>query len=433
MPLASENGSENSILSAEAEMAKVRGNIVFVTPPTGEFQTDRASIKAAVAQAEPGDIIQFAQGTYVIGSDALWNGILVDVPNTTLQGHPGGTTLKGGDNINSRGQYLGFTLSGGNQTVRGFTFESFSWTTLYLNYSLYAETGGYVVEHNIFRNSTVGIMYMGQSEEVSHIQHNVFDNIGTNFWIYGKTCHIKWNKVMASEPDKVPLWGYPANVGGISAWYTPCDNNVIAFNTIDGISDGIILAAYWASNEDASCSNNLITGNKFINPKIYTEWDLGTMVMLFSGDDKTFKVYQVLNNTYLGSGGVAILSEGGTNTTISGNKINGVRELPQSFWPWLTGIGIYIDGYSNSNNLIRNKFNDNDIYDIALYGDNNTVITASMNDKVLDNGEGNVVIGTGLRKSGRENLALSKPYVEADNKKMEMMRELMRHYKERSE
>ena len=66
-------------------MAKVQGNIVFVARPTGEFQTDRASIKAAVSQAEPGDIIQFAQGTYVIGSDVPWDRIFVDVPNTTLQ------------------------------------------------------------------------------------------------------------------------------------------------------------------------------------------------------------------------------------------------------------------------------------------------------------------------------------------------------------
>jgi len=419
MPLSTENSAETESITLESMDAN-NSNVVFVAPPSGDSETDRASIEAAVAQAEPGDIIQFSQGTYVIGSDVSWDGILVDVPNTTLQGHPGGTTLKGGDNITTQGQYLGFTLTGGNQTVRNLTFESFSWTSLYLNYSLYAETGGYVVEHNIFRNSTVGIMYLGQSEEVSHIKHNVFDNIGTSFWIYGKTCHIKGNKVLASDPDKVPFWGYPANVGGISAWFTPCDNNVIAYNTIDGISDGIILSAFYAVTENASCSNNRVVGNKFLNQKIYKEWDLGTMVILDSKTDNKFENNQISHNTYLGSGGIGILTFGISNTTIANNTITNTSVLSSPYFP--SGYGIFLGEESHHNQLLHNKFTNNELYDIILYGDNNTIITGIGSNKIQDNGEGNIIMGRGFRKA--KSLNKAQLTVQTSFKKLQQIRQL---------
>jgi len=426
--VSTESGNE---LITDSEMAVPQGKVIFVAPPTGDFQTDRASVKAAVAQTEPGDIVQFAAGTYVIGSDVPWDGIVVDVPGITLQGHPDGTTLKGGDNITMAGQYLGFTLTGGHQTVRGLTFDSFAWTVLYLNSSLYSEKGGYRIEHNTFRNSTIGIMYQGQSEEISNIQHNVFDNIGAATWVYGKTCYFKWNKVIASDPYKVPVWGYPATVGGVSAWYTPCDNNIFAHNILDGISDGIILAVAFAESDEASCNNNLIIGNKFLHQEIYTEDDLGTMVMLFSTPGKSFEDNRILNNTYLGSGGIGIYSEGGSNTTFANNKIKGAREYSPSFWQ--TGIGIYLDENSDRNRLEKNKFHDNDLYDIALYGDYNTVITSSRNDNVLDNGEGNQVLGRGLRKLGQKNVDMAIPVAETAKKKREMIKELMQHIVKKSE
>ncbi len=100
-PVSPKNGALNNTTEVQAELAKTRGKIVFVASPSGNVLADRAIIKAAVAQAEPGDIVQFASGTYLIGTGVpySYDGIVVDVPNTILQGHPGGTTLKGGDNI----------------------------------------------------------------------------------------------------------------------------------------------------------------------------------------------------------------------------------------------------------------------------------------------------------------------------------------------
>ena len=64
---------------------------VYVAPPTGD-ETDRASILAALAQAGPGDVIQFAPGIYVVGEI-----IPIETAELTILGHGDGTTLRGCD------------------------------------------------------------------------------------------------------------------------------------------------------------------------------------------------------------------------------------------------------------------------------------------------------------------------------------------------
>ena len=66
--------------------------VVHVAPPTGEREADRASIVAALNEVEPGGIVQFAPGTYLIGA-----GIRIRVARLTLRGHSQGTTLRGCD------------------------------------------------------------------------------------------------------------------------------------------------------------------------------------------------------------------------------------------------------------------------------------------------------------------------------------------------
>jgi len=425
--LSTENETE---LAIESEMGVPQRNVVFVAMPTGEFQTDRASIETAVAQAEPGDIIQFDKGTYYIGNGVpfTWDGVVIDVPNTTLQGHPGGTTLKGGDNIQAWGEYEGLILTGGNQTVRHLTFESFSSGAINLNYDLFAETGGYVVEKNIFRNSVTGIYLVGQSDDISYIRHNSFNNVGFAFQVLGKTGHVKWNTITATDPDLVPILGQPYNVGGAGAIFGPCENNIFAFNKIEGIADGIWLDNMFAGSADAACRNNLILGNKFFGQKVFTEYDLGTMAWLSSSEDFPFENNKVINNTLFGSSGIGIFLQGGTETTIDRNSISGTRPLPNSYLP--TGFGICLDENSHQNNLANNRFMDNENFDIALFGNNNTVMTNSRNNKILDEGGGNVVSGPGLRKAGGQ--ALTKPLAEKAQKKREMMRQIMKHYIEKS-
>ncbi|CAN5678507.1 hypothetical protein BH23GEM7_BH23GEM7_30560 [soil metagenome] len=70
--------------------AAPESDVVHVAPPTGEAETDRASILAALERVQQGGTVQFAPGTYLIGEI-----IRVPTPRLTLLGHPDGTTLRG--------------------------------------------------------------------------------------------------------------------------------------------------------------------------------------------------------------------------------------------------------------------------------------------------------------------------------------------------
>jgi hypothetical protein len=73
-----------------ASMAEVAADTAYVSSPTEDRDTDRASILTALEQVQPGGIVQFAAGTYLIGEF-----IEVPVSRITLLGHHRGTTLRG--------------------------------------------------------------------------------------------------------------------------------------------------------------------------------------------------------------------------------------------------------------------------------------------------------------------------------------------------
>jgi pimeloyl-ACP methyl ester carboxylesterase len=109
--------------------AQPAGNVevVHVAPPTGDRDTDRSSILAALEQVEPGGTIQFAPGTYLLGGF-----IPVSVSGVTLLGHPSGTTLLGCDPAmapppDPRVRCNTLALIGSRQVVRNLTFEYMSW------------------------------------------------------------------------------------------------------------------------------------------------------------------------------------------------------------------------------------------------------------------------------------------------------------------
>ncbi|MBD3617105.1 MAG: hypothetical protein HUJ22_11095 [Gracilimonas sp.] len=109
---------------------------LYIALPTGELETDRASILTALEQAEPGVTVQFATGTYLVGEV-----IQIATPGLTLLGHQEGTVLKGckleeykaaeQEIIEAEGGFVReaisrcgmFELTGGGVTVHGLTFE----------------------------------------------------------------------------------------------------------------------------------------------------------------------------------------------------------------------------------------------------------------------------------------------------------------------
>ena len=71
-------------------MSAARADTLHVSPPTGDQTTDRASILASLAKAQPGDIIQFAPGIYLVGEI-----FRIEIARLIILGHPDGTTLRG--------------------------------------------------------------------------------------------------------------------------------------------------------------------------------------------------------------------------------------------------------------------------------------------------------------------------------------------------
>lgn len=258
---------------------------VHVASPTGEKETDRASILAALEKAGPGDIIQFAPGTYLVGEI-----IHVTTPGILLIGHPEGTTLRGCDpsefpryptdlaemfvgvvNCN------GLALAGGNQRVFDLTLE-YAWHALVLgdfeckleggcgpiSNRVRTRSGGYEIVGNTFRNTANGIRSIGEWLVPAVIRDNRFVNTFHAAVIHGSTVHFLDNDISVPNPEQVPSSGHPGGALTLSATDTNverslrCVGNVIAGNRVEGHPDGISIILF---RPGTSCHDNVIRDN----------------------------------------------------------------------------------------------------------------------------------------------------------------------------
>ncbi len=385
--------------------------VVQVAPPTGDTAKDRASIRAAIALAHPGDVIRFAAGTYVIGVNVpfSFDFIPVPVPRVTLVGHPDGTTLRGCDitPATQNGQCDGLALIGGHQTIRNITFEDFSNAGIILGELLTpSEPGGYRVEHNTFRNSFAGLGMFSQSSDVSRVENNDFINVAVPLSLFGKTVRFRRNRIVAPEPENIPVDQQPIGIiargagpdffGGF-----PCENNVFERNYFEGMADGIIFDVFL----DGECRQNVVRKNAFVGQKIFSELDGGTMVFFinedgfFGGGSSSVDKNVVADNTLLGSEGVGIILFGASRTTIAHNSIRDVSFTP-GFDPLFlgvnrSGVGVWVAEGSDANRIVGNRFRDTESCAVVLEGDRNLVATKDHEDVVLDLGMGNRVVGKG--------------------------------------
>ena len=373
------------------------GAVVQVAPPTGNPATDRTSIEAAVAAAEPGDVIQFAAGTYVIGTGVPFGfeTIEVPVPRTTLLGHPGGTTLKGCDDPTQFGECEGLALTGGKQTVRGLTFESFANRGLSLNVDLLSDRGGYRIEDCRFRSSILGLSLIGDAIEPSRILENTFIDVGVGFSVLGRTAFFEENALIASDPDQVPVFGQPLNVGGAFAIFGggSCHGNVFRVNTVQGFADGWAITTAFAAPGQV-CEGNVVENEHFTDQTLFDpSIDAGTMVFL----EGEARENRILSNVLDGSNGIGIVGLGASRNEISKNRIQDVTATPGTFLP--SGIGILLDEASSANHLLSNHFDNNEVYDILLLGDDNLVVAHSPDDRIADLGDGNRIVGRGAGRA----------------------------------
>ena len=419
--------------------AALEPEVVRVAPPTGEREADRASILAALDQAGQGDTVQFAPGTYLVGEY-----IQVSIPRLTFLGHPTGTTLRGCDSADyeeMEREFADFTaaggvgggtslpdvgrcglleLTGGQQIVRGLTFEHSYWGLILgccHDGSGYRVTdGGHLVEGNTFRSSMNGIRAGSDWPEPSLIRENRFIDVHSPIGVLGRTFHVLNNEISVREPDRV-IFGHPgvAIAFGAEPFAASCERNVVAGNRIEGQPDGILLYI----RPPGSCRDNIIRDNTIVVRRVWLPASSRGFSVDFSSEDDRSVVGVPLSlqvesgeggiladnliegNRIIGGEGVAIEVLRAARTRIVNNTITGVRvrdPFPgntlwggQERWREANGSAIWISPGSHGNEIVGHTFENIASHTVFLEGDSSHVEVRDAADAVRDLGSGNRV------------------------------------------
>jgi parallel beta-helix repeat protein len=411
---------------AAAQLAPAGPDTVHVATPTGERETDRASILAALEQVRPGETVQFASGTYMVGEI-----IDVAISGVTLLGNPDGTTLRGCDPVawqqmmvaaaealigearwNMRARCGMLRLTGGHVTVRNLTFEDTVWGLVlgWMDPTLTSE-GGHHIEGNTFRNSGNGIRVGNQSSGPTIIRQNRFINTYHALGGHGGHLHFLENDISVPEPERVPDPGYPGNAIALCG-----EHNVIAGNRIAGHPEGISMGWGWEVVD--ACRHNVIRDNTIIVQRtraltpppgfrLLDESDstlVGTPLILgHPSGEGAFEDNLIEGNHIIGAEGIGIEVRNASRNRIVNNTITGVlrrKPFPGNWssefdqeWRDANGSGIWLSPGSDENDIIGNVFEDVAGHAVVIEGDRNRVHTRSAGDAVRDMGSGNRVSG----------------------------------------
>ena len=419
---------------------------VRVAPPTGEMESDRARILAALESVRPGGTVLFSSGTYMLGE-----GVRVTVPNVTLMGHPEGTVLRGCDperfdlpegfGMDAVGAVAlgctGLWVLADRQTIRGLTFDH-TWHGLLIGHPLWELEpgerpepgfGGHRIENNVFRNVPNGIRIVGPTDEVTVIRDNEVVNAYHGFQSTGARVRIEDNRFTVPEPGTVPAANYPESAVILSPapGWDSCHGSHVVGNVVEGTVHGIqVLAGGWGTCENLEIRDNHIRIRPVPLPTEYPihlrQWYFGedaegsavsgTAIRLYgtalgdAPDTATITDVLIENNRILGGAGLGIELTGASGNRIVGNSIQGVR--PRSPFPGLTwgdnperwreanGSGIWVSPGSDENEILGNTFDDIPEAAVFVVGDRNVVISRSPEDEVRDLGNGNrVTVRTG--------------------------------------
>jgi hypothetical protein len=378
---------------------QVENRHIAVAPPVGDAATDRASIQRALDEAQPGSVIHFARGRYVIGLEPPSPPLVVRTRGVTLRGNSQGTVLFGGPAA-ELGAQQGLQLVGGEQTVEGLTFDSFFDALLIggLPFGGLGEPnvdlslGGYLVRDCKFKNSENGITPFLQSADVSVVRENVFLNVGSPFFSFGRTFHFVSNSISAPEPQAVPFSGRPLFGAIISALDATqqCWGNRIEDNRAAGIPDGFLIVAF----EGAVCEKNVVRRNRALGQRILAGGDFGSLagVVPFGG---VLRSNLIEENQLSGSEGIGLLAFGATENVFLRNTVRNVIGSSSPDAPMFAGAGMLVDDASLRNSILQNTFGGNVGPDIVLLGDDNLVVLENRNDSVLDEGQDNRIVGGG--------------------------------------
>jgi len=394
---------------------------VYVAPPTGTREADRAAVVAALAEVQPGGVVQFGSGTYVIGASIVGSGtplIEVTAPGATLLGHPQGTTLRGCDPDGfDPHDCHGMELTGGHQTVRDLTFEYFTRPLMLGGYGIRCTApgecapdgteslvGGYLVEGNTFRSVT-SVNARGKWQQPTVIRHNTFVNVFHAVSVIGGIAHILDNDISVTDPDEIPGFhhaGGAISILAYSEFMAPtCDGNVIAGNRIVGHPESINIRLM-ESYEPESCRDNVIRDNTILNSRIPEDpafpYASGAILLVNeTGRDGLIEGTQIEGNQINDSQGVGVTVFRASRNRIVDNSIRGLglldarllnERVPQDV---ANGSAIWLSPGSDENEIVGNTFEDIVGDAVVLEGDNNEVALRSAEDAVRDLGHGNRV------------------------------------------
>jgi parallel beta-helix repeat protein len=411
----------------------VATDTAHVAAPSGEESTDRASIMAALAAVHPGGVVQFGPGTYLIGEL-----LRVYPPRIRLLGHPQGTTIRGCERAEEaerleRFACHGFELVGGKQTVRGFTFEQADFD-LVLGCCLRDpgaeatapsdEAGGYLVEHNVFRNSRTSIRVIAGGSEPTVIRDNVFRNTGHAVGINRGTVHVLDNDISAPNPQEIPGQSHTLGAIGVTPTTPQCGHNVIAGNRIEGHPDGIRMLVVLPG---IRCQRNIIRNNTIIVQRLPIGDSPNAGLRISDESDRTLVGVPLLvadvsdapdrprlppsvssqfqgdvilgdhlieGNRVIGAEGIGIEIRRSSGNRIAHNVVTRIEARhpfpgnlanspdPES-WRDANGAGIWLSPGSDHNEVVDNTFEEIASFAVAIEGDSNRVALRSANDFVV--------------------------------------------------
>lgn len=451
LPLSAQHGdvSRDTTIRSLATVDSLHADTVRVASPTGGKEVDRANVQAAFDAVQPGGVVLFASGSYLLGAGAR-----LTIPDVTILGHPEGTVLRGCDpeaftaEAYASGSVVfectGLYIQAERQTIRGLTFE-YTWhgivvgpfpaTAEEAESAMRGETqltsypaGGQRIEGNTFRASPNGLRVLGTGEELSIVRDNDFIDVFHAIGIYGAPLHFLDNRVTIEEPGRVPNSRHPGSAIIVSARRTDCSGHVVAGNRVEGYPGAIyVLARRGQTCRDVEIRDNTIGVRRVKVPEAWagatpTEDDstmVGVPITLMSIDQplpgmpdaETEGVVEnivIEGNRLIGAEGLGILVNGSRNR-ISGNTITGIQRREPfpgitwigrdyTTWEVANGSAIWVSPGSEENEIAGNIFEDIAASAVVVEGDDNRVELRSADDAVHDLGSGNRV----TRRSGQE-------------------------------
>lgn len=390
----------------------VDSDVVLVDAPTGQAESDRRNIQAALDRVQPGGTVQFATGTYRLGE-----GVRLMVPNVTVQGHSDGTVLRGCDpelmefpappNELNEGAIIqscgGLYAITDRQTIRDLTIEyafhgiwvgsTPPWFPPDDDDAPTASQGGHIIENNVFRYSTNGVRVVGPAEQATVIRGNEAINTYHAFQTNGAEVHFLNNRINVTQPDDIPFSHHPESGITINRWEVEghtCEGSSVEGNVIEGMMNGIQVFA----SPGLTCNGHEIRDNEirlgevpladdypeylrnfFFGPDSRGTAITGTAIRLYgvsssSEDQADGRVIGVLieNNRVLGGAGLGVQLQHASNNRLIGNEISGIRKRDPfpgltwfddtTAWEDANGSGIWISTGSENNYLEGNRFND---------------------------------------------------------------------------